>query len=77
MKIRRVALGRKSRSAVSVVVFPEWGCSAAMSSDPCDASVIPHSAAVRASMLPASSSCVIDIGTGGSQFQPHQPIGMS
>ena len=48
-----------------------------MSIEPCDSMVMPHSAAVRASMFRASSSCVIDIGTGGSQFQPHHPIGMS
>jgi len=39
--------------------------------------VIPHSAAVRESMLRARRISVIDIGIGGSQFQPHQPTGTS
>ncbi len=62
---------------MSVVVLPEWGCSAAMRIDPCASRTIPQSAAVRASMLRASRISVIDIGIGGSQFQPHQPTGMS
>ena len=66
----------KESRALTVVVFPEWGGSAATIIDAPRSIATQKSAATRESMLPAAISSVIDIGIGGSQLQPHQLVGL-
>ncbi len=66
----------KESRALTVVVLPECGGSAATMREAPRSIATQKSAATRESMFPAAISSVIDIGTGGSQFQPHQLVGL-
>jgi hypothetical protein len=66
----------KESSALTVVVLPEFGGSAATIIDAPRSIATQKSAATRESMFPAAMSSVIDIGVGGSQCQPHQLVGL-
>src|SRR5437588_2830600 len=66
-----------SRRAVSVVVLPAIGGSAATSTEARRDSIAHRRAISSVSALPDSIICIMERGTGGCQCQPHQPNGSS